>query len=72
MYRQQAERLAAKIGAQDSRLLVEIYQDGVRASSWLVRAYDPASAQTLVFSNQREATLAMDTMGRTSGETRAM
>ena len=37
MYRQQAERLAGKLGINRPDLSVDVYQDGIRSASWLVR-----------------------------------
>lgn len=55
MYRQQAERLARKIGVERPDLSIDIFEDGTRRSSWLVRIYDPVSRQTLAAEGEGEA-----------------
>jgi hypothetical protein len=55
MYRQQAERLAHKIGLGHPQLCVDLFQDGTRRSSWLVRIYDPISRQTFAVDGERQA-----------------
>jgi hypothetical protein len=55
MYRQQAERLARKIGVERPDLSVDVFQDGTRRASWLVRIYDPVSRQTLAAEGETQA-----------------
>jgi hypothetical protein len=55
MYRQQAERLAAKIRTRRPDLCIDVYQEEIRGRRWIVNAYDPATRYTAVFESEREA-----------------
>jgi uncharacterized membrane protein len=59
MYRQQAQRLAERIGVHREDILVEVYQDGSRPTRWLVNVFYPATGQTLTFETESEALRAL-------------